>query len=244
VYCGQLTVIDAAGGTIMSQRDLYCTPGDGYAFCPLTVYNGGLYLTAWQYVNGPDWGFELGLIPECLPSDVYCAPDRLASVHNGIALWNYNKLWPCMGSGLLALNAAAGSFAWNTDFSDCDRPEPVAANGVVYAVGDGYLYAFVERTGQQLWRLPGVGKPVIMGTLGYAACGQDLCAFNTLVGKVKWTAASGGAPVAAANGVVYANGGAYDAKTGLRRAGVSGIVANGMVYASDGWSITAYGPRR
>ncbi len=118
----------------------------------------------------------------------------------------------------------------------------MAVNGVVYAVVDkGYLCAFNGRTGQQLWSLPGLGTPVIMGSMGYAACGADLCAFMTTVGKVVWTAPGGGSPVAAANGVVYANG-TYDAKTGRRLGDVSGVVANGMVYSGGGSSITAYGP--
>lgn len=241
-------VIDASSGVIL---------GEGLPY-PVTVYNGGLYGNGWQFVWGPGWLYEINQLGECLPN-IFCAPQGFASVNNGVAVWNYTRSYEAeyIGSGLLALNAADGSYFWHILFNEVRRPEPVVANGAVYAVGDGYLSAFNAKNGQRLWWLQGLGRPIIevaggkASALGYAACGQDgqdLCAFTLATGKIMWTASGGGTPLAAANGVVYANG-AYDAKTGhwlgsVTSGMVSGFVANGMVYVSDGGSIAAYGPRR
>ena len=257
VYLGcsyQTYLIDAASGAILQQ---------GYDLYPFTVYEGGLYGNGWQFVTGPGWQYELnqGQLGDCSPwSDIFCAPEGFATVDNWVALWNYTRLvipiQQC-SSGLLAMNAGDGSLAWYAPFNECSRPGPVAANGVVYAVGDGYLDAFNAKNGQLLWRLPGLGKPIVSlgvskaSALGYAPCGQDgqdLCAFTLANGRIIWRASGGGAPLAAANGVVYANG-AYDAKTGqwlgaVTSGMISGFAANGMVYVSDGYSITAYGPRK
>jgi outer membrane protein assembly factor BamB len=257
VYLGcsshSLYVIDAVTGVILDQT---------YIDYPFIVYKGNLYgsgqVEADTYVWGPTFFFELnhGQLGNCGPwGNIFCAAEGFASVDNGVALWNYSMNYggEYIGSGLLAMNVGEGSLAWYHvgGFSE-DRPEPVVANGVVYTVGDGYLSALNAKNGQGLWSLPGLGKPIVSLTvakasaMGYAACGQDgqdLCAFTLATGKIMWTASGGGTPLAAANGVVYANG-AFDAKTGKWLGAVSGVPANGMVYVTDGGSIAAYGPRR
>jgi outer membrane protein assembly factor BamB len=224
-----LSVIDAASGTV-----LYQTQGD-YRF---VIANGGLYRTGWQYVAGPNWLLELGFYG-------WDFPVGLPAVDNGVAVWkiendNHDD-WTCIDTALLALRADDGSFLWERDNQDCDSSDPAAGGGVVYMVDHGNLLALNATNGTQLWSLPGGSLPVVAGAMGYAGCGSDLCAFTTADGKVVWRAPEGGWPVASANGVVYANG-AFDVKTGRRLGGVSGIVADGMVYAGGyGW-IGAYGP--
>ena len=262
VYLGcsshSLYVIDAVTGVILDQT---------YIDYPFIVYKGNLYgsgqVETDTYVWGPTFFFELnhGQLGDCGPwGNIFCAAEGFASVDNGVALWNYSKLIVPIYQyryGLLAMNVGEGSLAWYADGFSEDGPEPVVANGVVYTVRDGYLYALNAKNGQRLWSLPGLGKPIVSLTIakasamGYAACGQDgqdLCAFTLATGKIMWTASGGGTPLAAANGVVYANG-AFDAKTGkwlgsVTSGMVSGFVANGMVYVTDGGSIAAYGPRR
>ncbi len=239
---GSFYVIGAFNGAIL-YRD---------HFEPFTVADGALYGTGWQYVTGwqlftgPRWLFEINLMPGCLDELNFCTPSGFSVMDNGVPVWRYSVSYyqGGYGAGLFAVNASDGSPLWNFQFDGSCQDELTAANGVLYAVCNGSLNAF----GEQSWSLPGLGRPVITGAAGYAACGPpacltckpDLCAFSTSAGILKWRASQGGAPVAAANGVVYAKG-AYDAKTGRRLGSVSGIVANGMVYVYDGSRITAYG---
>lgn len=248
VYLGcreQSYLIDAASGAISEGRFGYWS----------TIYRGEVYTTGWQFVAGPDWVYELNFSRDCDWS-TFCAPYGFPAIDSGIAYWNYGRYdaatWQCIGSDILAMNAADGTLVYYGQFDDCDRPDPVAAKGVVYVVGNGALNAYGNR---HSWGIAGLGEPIVSlevgkaSAMGYAACGQDLCAFALVNGKIIWTAPGGGAPLAAANGVVYATGGAYDAKTGRWLGAVtsgmgSGFVANGMVYVSDGYSLTAYGARK
>jgi PQQ-like domain len=234
-FYGWIFAINAANGAIMNQFQ-----GD----LVFTIYNDGLYLSGWQYVaaRGPhiDWIFEdweLGFNYDTNHFG-FGSPVSHASVDDGVALWNYQGFPDWQGyqhpGGVLAMNAEDGSVLWYGNPGG--DSEPVATDGVAYLVLDGNLVAFNEKDGTQLRSLSGLGAPVIGGGMGYASCGGDLCAFNARNGKAVWRAPAGGSPVALANGVVYANG-AFDAKTGRKLGGVGGIVANGMVYGSDGVSV-------
>ncbi len=234
---GWIFAINAANGAIEGQFQ-----GDRV----FTIYNGGLYRSGWQYVAGPGWLFEdyeLGFNYDTFQSGYFGSPVSHASVDNGVALWNYQGYLDWQGyqrpGGMLAMNAEDGSVLWLGNRGG--DSEPVAADGVAYLVLDGSLVALNEKDGTQLRSLSGLGAPVIGGGMGYASCGEDLCAFNALNGKAAWRAPGGGSPVALANGVVYANG-AFDARTGRKLGAVGGIVANGMVYVSDGFGfIFAFG---
>ena len=232
VAYGWVFVINATAGTIeqQGQGDVVFTPADGV-----------LYLTGWQYVAArklpwDGWITELYMIPT--------VPYGLAAVDEGVATWNTQTVdyldWHCIDTSVFSFSAADGSILWRRRFDECGRPGPVARDGVVYAVGDGNLIALDAKDGTQLWSLAGFGTPVLGVGTGYAACGEDLCAFTLGTGKVVWRAPGGGSPVALANGVIYANG-AFDAKTGRRVGGVSGIVANGMVYQYFGEGVVTYG---
>ncbi len=239
--CGvRWLLIDPLTGAILNER------GGDY---PCTITSGGnWYCNGWQFVTGP-WGlYEINQLEECWNGGG-CGPTGYAAIDSGVAVWNFTG-WEGTFSGLLALNSTTGELLWDHIFwNNFPASDPVAVGGRVYDVVGGQLYAFSD-DGFLFWQLPfpAMGEPVISGDVGFVGCAaaavhsKDLCAFSTSTGEILWIASGGGMPVAAANGVIYANG-AYDTGTGRRLAKVSGIPANAMLFAYDGerQSITVYG---
>ena len=133
IYLGcsdQSYLIDAASGAILEGGFDYWS----------TIYRGGVYTTGWQFVAGPGWLYELNFSRDC-DWNTFCAPYGFPAIDSGIAYWNYNRYGAatgqCIGSDILAMNAADGTLVYYGQFDDCDRPDPVAANGVVYVIGNG-----------------------------------------------------------------------------------------------------------
>jgi outer membrane protein assembly factor BamB len=96
---------------------------------------------------------------------------------------------------LSAIDAATGYPRWSATIDDSiEGAPPVAANGLVYTVGDGYLQAFNELTGAQVWQgnfggTNGTVAVTVDGVYGASPC--TAYAYQPATGAVIWSANTG-----------------------------------------------------
>ena len=135
-----------------------------------------------------------------------------------------------LASILTAIDAGTGNPRWSTTIADAiEGAPPVAANGLVYTLGDGDVQAFNELTGAQVWQggLTGSSGTVAVTVDGvYAAQPCMAAAYQPATGAVIWdvytgcdggggaTPVVGGGKVFAPIGVSSYGGNVYDAESG------------------------------
>ena len=135
-----------------------------------------------------------------------------------------------LASILSAIDAATGTPRWSVTIADAiEGAPPVAANGLVYTVGDGDLQAFDELTGAPVWQggfggTNGTVAVTVDGVYGTSPC--TAVAFQPATGAVIWstntgcdggggaTPVVGGGKLFAPIGVSSYGGNIYDPETG------------------------------
>jgi eukaryotic-like serine/threonine-protein kinase len=260
---GNVYALDAATG---KQVWTFTGPQNTSANYPAVVVGGVVYAASSDGANGTVFALDAATgkvlwsfaTTERRPTGIAVASGvvyETTSDDNGFA------------GGALALNAATGTVLWSVSSSctvnnpGCVLTNPVVANGILYAgsaAGTDFarLEALNARDGKVRWRTAALGQdifdwPAVANGLVYiGVIGPDsgVQAFNATTGKHVWTFSlpnSPGvdAPVAVANGVVYAvdeNGNlfALNASTGSKLASISvgadsdglPVVVNGTVY--------------
>jgi outer membrane protein assembly factor BamB len=114
---------------------------------------------------------------------------------------------------LSALDTATGNPLWFATIADAiSGAQPVAANGLVYTVGDGDVQAFNEVTGLQVWSggiggTDGTVAVTVDGVYGASPC--TAVAFQPATGEVLWgkntgCSGGGGATPVVAGGKLFA----------------------------------------
>lgn len=136
-----------------------------------------------------------------------------------------------LASILTAIDAATGNPRWSTTIADAIQgAPPVAANGLVYTMGDGTVQAFDEQTGAPVWQggLTGTNGTVAVTVDGvYAAQPCMAARWQPATGAVIWSANTGcdggggatpvvgGGKLFAPIGVASYNGNIYDPESGI-----------------------------
>jgi outer membrane protein assembly factor BamB len=214
---------------------------------PWTIADGNIFYAGWQYISGPDWFFYFEREAGCGGFVEMCYPASLLSVASGnvysvFAVSDLTPPYACSYIGVIAVNEQDGSRVWSTQVGKPPKVcgwyrSPVVADGVVYvALDDGNLYAFDAQTGTALWvTRTAVASMVAADRVVYVGTGSHLSALNASNSARRWTILSNGLPLAVANGVLYTDRGAFNAKTGaLLWTGVGSAVSYGTLYSLDG----------
>ncbi len=151
-------------------------------------------------------------------------------------------------------NVSGLRLRWSQSVGTAGVQQPIAvANGVLYVVGNGKLYAFDANTGSARWTSRAIGVPLSGGSVAngvvYVSATDGLYALDAATGAKLWSSTAAGSPYVSptvANGVVYVTTpqsglDAFDATTGAKlwsfTAGHglsydSPTVANGVVYVT------------
>lgn len=131
---------------------------------------------------------------------------------------------------LTAIEAATGNTKWSRSVDGSSSPAPpVAAGGIVYTLTTGFVEAFDETSGGELWRqnVSGTDGTVAVSVDGvYTSAPCTTYDLQPLVGAVIWTVntgcfGGGGLTPVVSNGVVYSpignsySGTSYDAEAGV-----------------------------
>ena len=97
---------------------------------------------------------------------------------------------------------------WSYATPDYVRSAPAVADGVVYVVSTGGMYALNAGTRAVLWSYPagGFSSPAVANGSVYVGCGTSVCALDRGTGSLLWSYATGNwvySSPAVANGMVY-----------------------------------------
>jgi outer membrane protein assembly factor BamB len=250
-------VVYIGGSTAMYAFDrftgapLWRTELGGGEFNMVTVRHGTVYATTYSDEKIYAFDAATGAIRWSRATLAGCCLTGPVTIANGLPYVNDDALY--------VFNATTGAPVFKTanrGYFDT----PAVSNGVVYLQTKNNLVARNASTGALLWSSPTIGgdnitslTPAVDGHTVVVGTPDSLIAYNTTSGARRW-AISGGedyATPAIANGVVYSgsieNGlQAIDEASG--RVLFSGsficgnpVVANGRVYATCGFHVTAFG---
>lgn len=195
---------------------VYVADSDAYVYA-LYTNNGTEKWNFTEYKSGYGWSYT----------------DASPAVINNVVYVSGSQY----GGMVYALDATTGAKLWeNLTGTSYLHSAPAIDNGVVYVTGDeGKLYALNATTGINLWNFTtaGAGNPGGSPQTGYPAVLNGVVYFGT------GPFSGGGSAVYAVNATTH---------TQLWNASPSGanwfsrtpVIANGMVYMTDGWYLYAF----